>query len=296
MTNPLDLSQMETLLAVVDEGSFDAAARRLHITPSAVSQRMKAIESTLGGIVVERTAPVRATALGSIAVRYARQIDSVMGDASIELGGGGPRATTVSVAVNSDSLSTWFLPALAEPASQGVAFDLHRDDQDHTTALLKSGTVAAAVTSVGVPVQGCSSTRLGGLRYLAVCTPGFARRWLNGSPDAEKLDGVPVVDFDRKDELQARYFRDATGRELSSPRHHVPSSREFADAVLLGLGWAVLPEQQCLAALADGRLLHIAGGSPIDVELNWQIWNLRSATLDTVTEAVVAAARESLRQ
>lgn len=296
MATPLDLVQMQTLLALVDEGSFDAAARRLHVTASAVSQRVKAMESALGGIVVERSNPVRATALGSVALRYARQVESLVGEAARELTGGGGEASTVSIAVNSDSLSTWFLPALAAPAASGVVFDLHRDDQDHTTSLLKSGTVSAAVTSVRVPVQGCSSTRLGELRYLPVCTPGFADRWLSGKPEAERLDGVPVVDFDRKDGLQARYFRDATGRELASPRHHVPSSREFADAVLLGLGWAVLPEQQSLAALERGELVSIEGGSPIDVELNWQIWNLRSSTLDTVTEAVVSAARQSLRQ
>ncbi|HMQ38382.1 MAG TPA: LysR family transcriptional regulator, partial [Micropruina sp.] len=42
MRIPLD--QVETLAAIVDEGTLDAAAARLHLTPSAVSQRLKALE------------------------------------------------------------------------------------------------------------------------------------------------------------------------------------------------------------------------------------------------------------
>ncbi|MCZ4537646.1 LysR family transcriptional regulator, partial [Gordonia terrae] len=44
----MDISQegLRTLAAVLREGTFDAAATALHITPSAVSQRIKALEST----------------------------------------------------------------------------------------------------------------------------------------------------------------------------------------------------------------------------------------------------------
>ncbi|PVZ96434.1 ArgP/LysG family DNA-binding transcriptional regulator [Amnibacterium flavum] len=294
---PLQLDQLETLIALVDEGSFESAARRLHISPSAVSQRVKAMESTLGGIVVERSTPVRATPVGAIALRYARQIQAISADASLELSVDDGARATVSIAVNSDSLATWFLPALAlANRDRGIAFDLHRDDQDHTTDLLRSGTVAAAVTSTRTPVQGCMSTPLGSLRYLPVCTPAFVDRWLEGEATAARLVDAPVVYFDRKDDLQARYLRDALGRAPGAFRHHVPSSREFAESVLLGLGWALLPEQQCSTALAAGELVEIAGGSPIDVELNWQAWNLSSSTLDAVSAAVIATAKSSLRR
>jgi LysR family transcriptional regulator (chromosome initiation inhibitor) len=37
-----------TLRALVDEGTFEAAAQRLHMTQSAVSQRIKQLERTAG--------------------------------------------------------------------------------------------------------------------------------------------------------------------------------------------------------------------------------------------------------
>ena len=49
---PADLAL--TLATVLDEGSLDAAARRLHVTPSAVSQRIKALEEHVGRVLLVR--------------------------------------------------------------------------------------------------------------------------------------------------------------------------------------------------------------------------------------------------
>jgi LysR family transcriptional regulator (chromosome initiation inhibitor) len=57
----LHLDQLRTLVAVVDLGSFDAAATYLHLTQSAVSQRIRALEDSAGRILVRRDRPVTAT-------------------------------------------------------------------------------------------------------------------------------------------------------------------------------------------------------------------------------------------
>jgi LysR family transcriptional regulator (chromosome initiation inhibitor) len=290
----LQLDQLETLVALVEVGTFDGAARRLGVSASAVSQRVKAMESSLGQIVLQRTNPVTATAAGESLLGYARQFMLLAADAAAHLGATG-EAANLPIAVNADSLATWFLPALAAAqAAVDASFELIRDDQDHTADALRAGAVVAAVTSAAVPVQGCISTRLGVLRYLAVCSPDFANRHLDGRASSDSLDAAPVVLFDRKDELQDRF---SGGGEASRGRRiFVPSSDEFARAVRLGIGWGMLPEQQCDEALASGELVAIAGGAPVDVELHWQVWNLRSPTLLAVTDAVVRTARDLLRQ
>ena len=55
-------AQLAALVAIADHGTFEAAARHLHITPSAVSQRIRALESEVGQVVVQRTTPCRPTA------------------------------------------------------------------------------------------------------------------------------------------------------------------------------------------------------------------------------------------
>lgn len=296
MQIPLDLAR--TLAAVIDAGTFEAAAAELNITPSAVSQRVKQLEQRLGRVLVVRSKPVRVTEAGAAVVRLARQLALLEHDALAAFGAGdapSARHTAVPLAVNADSLGTWFLPALARIAERHpVVFDLHRDDQDFTAELLESGTVMGAVTSRAAPVAGCLVRPLGVMRYTAVATPGWVARWCPEGPDAAALAEAPRVDFDRRDDLQAEYLRLIGTEAAEPPRHYVPASNDFATAVKLGLGWGLLPGFQSDDELADGRLVAL-GGPSVDVPLYWQQWNLGSPLLDAIAEGITAEARRALR-
>ena len=287
----VDLAQLEALAAVVDEGSFDAAATLLHLTPSAVSQRIKALEQSAGQVLLQRTKPSRVTEAGESYLRLARQIGVLVREAGRATTG--DRPVTVPIAVSADSMATWVLPALAT-VGDGICFDLHRDDQSRTADLLRSGTVMAAITSVVEPVQGCRSTRLGITRYRPMATPAFAERWFPDGVTSDALAVAPIVVFDRFDDLQDRYLRRRSRRRLDPPRHHVPASADFAEAVALGLGWAVLPHEQSDAREADGLLVELDPGQHVDVVLHWQQWTLQTPALETVAAAIRAAAAHHL--
>ncbi|MFB9787358.1 LysR family transcriptional regulator ArgP [Microbacterium testaceum] len=292
MPIPFDLAR--TLAVVVEEGTLDAAARRLHITPSAVSQRIRALEDQLGRVVLVRSKPVRATEAGGAVVRLARQLALLEHDALAAIGAEGGAVVSVPLAVNADSLATWFLPPLARVADRrAVVFDLHRDDQDFTAGLLESGTVMAAVTSREAPVAGCRVRRLGVLRYEAVATTSFAAKWFAGGVDAEALRAAPVVDFDRRDDLQTQWLARRGVPAAAPPRHRVPASQDFATAVELGLGWGLLPGFQSAGALRAGELVRL-GDDPIDVPLYWQQWNLTSPLLDEIADEIVDEGRRML--
>jgi LysR family transcriptional regulator, chromosome initiation inhibitor len=288
----LDLAQLAALAAVVDEGSFDAAAIRLRITPSAVSQRIKALERGAGQVLVRRSRPTSPTPAGEPYLRLARQLVVLVQHAQseIEEEAGPP---TIPIAVNADSLATWVLPALATVADV-ASFDLRREDQAHTTELLRAGAVVAAITSESEPVQGCRSTPLGTMRYRPTAAPAFAERWFVDGVDADSLSRAPVIVFDRKDHLQDDYQRLVTRRAIAPPRHYVPSSSDYAEAIRLGLGWGMLPRQQSAALVAAAELVVFDERRHVDVPLYWQQWTLRTSALDTVAEAVRAAAAEVL--
>jgi LysR family transcriptional regulator (chromosome initiation inhibitor) len=292
VTDP-DLSQLRALAAVVDEGSFDAAAAALHLTPSAVSQRIKALEQSAGRVLVRRTKPTEATEAGHAYLRLARQVEALVQDVRLEVDPAEQRPPIIPLAVNGDSLATWVLPALA--ALSGTAyFDVRREDEGRTAELLRSGTVMAAITSDAAPVQGCRSTRLGTMRYRPMASPDFVAQWFPEGVDAASLAVAPVVVFDRSDDLQDAYLRQRSRRRLAPPRHHIPASSQFADAIVLGLGWGMLPKEQSEAHESAGLLVNVDPGRHVDVTLYWQQWTLHTPALETTARAIREAAAEHL--
>ena len=169
--------QLAALVAIIDHGTFEAAARHLHVTTSAVSQRIRALESSVGQVLVRRTTPCSATEAGVGLVRLARQTALLYDD----LRSGAAARVDLRVAVNADSLATWFRPVLDDVAAwDGVTLRLQVEDQAHSTDLLRRGDVLGAVTSHPVAVQGCVSEPLGVLRYRPAATPAYAERWRRG--------------------------------------------------------------------------------------------------------------------
>ncbi|MEU4600785.1 LysR family transcriptional regulator ArgP [Nocardia sp. NPDC023988] len=292
----LQLDQLRALDAVLTEGTFDAAARRLNLTPSAVSQRIKALEDAAGRILVQRSKPVRATESGLAVLRLARQVHVLAADTARELGEPdrpAGRPARIPIAVNADSLETWVLPAVSRIS--GIAcLELHREDEEHTTRLLRDGTVMAAITATATPVQGCRVQPLGAMRYQALATPDFGQYWFPDGARPGSYTHVPMIQFDRNDDLQARHLRGANQRPADPPTHFVPSSTAFREAVRLGMGWGMLPDLQTETDRAEGTLVNINGQARIDVPLYWQQWKLDSPALNAVADAIITAAAKAL--
>lgn len=284
-----------TLAAVVDEGTMEGAAAVLGITQPAVSQRVRALEALTGQVMLVRSRPVRPTEAGESVIRFARQLAHLERDAIAALGMGNTATrTSLPIAVNSDSLSTWMLPPLVELAERlPVTFDLHRDDQDFTERLLEQGVVVAAVTSRAEPLAGCRVVPLGSMRYTPVATTAFHARWFADGVTRVALERAPLVDFDRRDDLQTRWLIERGVDPAMPPRHRLPASSDFADAIRMGLGWGQLLPFQMDEAIAAGRL-HALDDSHVEVPLYWQQWNMRSELLDAVADAVLRHARAVL--
>ena len=288
----LNPGQLDALVAIAEHGSFEAAARELHITPSAVSQRVRALEAMAGQVLVSRGAPCRPTPHGERLVRLGRQTRLLYDEASAALGA--VATVELPVAVNADSLTTWFRDVLATAAGwDGTAIRLQVEDQAYSQQLLRSGDVLAAVTSDPEAVQGCSVEPLGALRYVPAAAAAFAGRWRRGrAPD---WAAMPAVVFGAKDDLQRDMLRRRGVPQLPPVVHQVPTSADFLAAVRIGLGWGMLPELQARADLAAGQLVRLSG-DVLDVPLFWQRWRLDSPRLTTLTDAVREAAGRHLRR
>ncbi|WP_269937706.1 LysR family transcriptional regulator ArgP [Arthrobacter sp. HY1533] len=289
--------QLRTFLAVLDHGTFDAAAHRLHVTPSAVSQRIKAMEQAAGQVLLQRTTPIAPTPAGAVVHRLARQLRQLEADAAAELGLAGTGPGTLAVVVNADSLATWFLDALElMPESAQPAIEVVREDEQHSVGLLRSGAVMAAVTATADPVQGCSATPLGAMAYRAVASAGFMGRWFPRGFSSGALDAAPSLNYDRTDTLQSNFAAAVAGGALAGPRHYLPDTLQLADAVARGLGWGLMPQAHCSAGLKDGSLVDLVPGHTTRIPLFWQRWRIESPALDVLTDSVQRAASLALDQ
>lgn len=294
----LDYSALSALAAVIREGSFDRAALALHVTPSAVSQRIRLLEERVGCALVVRDQPCRATDTGRRLCQHVdrvRLLEQELQGTLPALAPHGIARVALPVAVNADSLATWFAPTLATFAANApVLLEVAVDDQDHTTEWLRSGAVLAAVTSTARPASGCNSRPLGAMRYLAVASPAFIARHFAGGVGGGSLAQAPSLVFSPKDELQARWVRRLCHRHVDLPRHTLPSPQAFVTAAAAGMGWGLQPQALIASHLDDGSLVELVPGTPLDVPLYWQHARAASGLLDGLSRDVLAAAGRAL--
>ena len=281
----LDPNHLSALSSILRHGSFDAAAAELAVTPSAISQRIKALEDRVGAALVNRGTPCTGTPAGLRIAQHAEDIGLLEAKLARELTldqATGP--VRVRVAVPADVLATWFIDAMAQV--DGLLFDLVVDDQDHSAEWLRRGEVSAAITVGGQLVSGCDATPLGALRYIATASPDFMRRWFAEGVTAQTLAQAPCLTFNRKDSLQNTWITDQTGQRITPPSHFLPSPNGFVEAAIAGMGWGMNPIGLAQDALNDGRLCPLLPEAPLDVPLTWQVGRVLSGALKPLTSVV----------
>ncbi|MDR9768635.1 LysR family transcriptional regulator ArgP [Shewanella baltica] len=309
----LEYANLKALAVVVSEGGFDRAAKVLHITQSAVSQRIRQLEEKVGQSLLIRSNPVVATPTGKRLLRHYSQVQLLESELRAEMDADDPNhPTTVRIAVNADSLATWFLPALAGMFSRHAwLLELIVDDESYTHHLLKNGEAVGCVTTTEVPMAGCSSEFLGTMEYLCVATPEFAARYF-GEPrdslslsDTQLFNGIsqaqlakaPAVVFSTKDKLHEKfldqYFNMTPGQWW---QHTIPSSESFLEAINLSLGYGLVGHLQAKPLIDQGILIELTPERRMRVPLFWQHWNIKAKQTTLVYRALAATAQHNLLQ
>lgn len=290
---------MEALAAIVREGSFEAAARSLNISQSAVSQRVKLLEERTGVVLVVRGRPCMPTEYGQKLCRHLDQVHllehdlrkslSAIDDASSD------QPAVIRVAVNSDSLATWF-PELIKLAGSrlNLTFDIIPDDQEHTAERLQSGEALAAVTTQSIPLPGCRRAPLGSMEYVGAATPAFAATHFPNGPSLDALLNSPNIIFDRKDMLVHQWIINAFGASVRLRGHLVPSFSGYLACCLNGSGWGVVPRVSAEPYFEDGSLIQLIPAASVIVPLYWQSTTPDSEIMKALSSTVAQVARRHL--
>ncbi|MBC7444239.1 MAG: LysR family transcriptional regulator ArgP [Polaromonas sp.] len=298
-----DPDALECLAAIVEEGGFERAARRLSITQSAVSQRLRALEAQVGTVLIVRSRPLKATSAGQLLLKHTRMLRLLRADLERDLKELAPSSLRgareeerISIAINADSIATWALPALTGLARQGLPMEIVTDDQDFTHEWLRQGQVLGCVTTVKQALRGCKVVPLGAMQYVAVATPALVHERLGGSLlSAHNFRELAFVAFNRKDDMQSEFVGQAFGlKRVLLNQLFVPSSEGQVRAVLAGWGASVLPHLLAQPLLDQGLLVNLAPACVLPIELYWHCWNLESDVLDALTAALTHSAGRAL--
>lgn len=295
-----DRAQLEAFSAVIQHGSFERAATVLNVTRGAVSQRIKALEEALATILLVRERPVVATSTGEILLRHIRALktleDEILGAISHKQQDKAP--VPIAIAVNTDSLSTWFSPLVGELISQyNIALEIISDDQDHTFHRLIKGEVLGCVSSAPDAVHGFEATPLGAMHYLCVATPEFKKKFFQNGLSIAAVIAAPALLFDRKDTLHDQYLRLLFGVKVGQyTRHYLPSSMALLNSICAGLGYAMAPSQRINDMLTSGQLVELTPDCKVTVPLYWHHWKMEPPLARALTQTITSHAQETLDQ
>jgi len=293
----LNPKHTEAFRAVIETGSFEQAALRLHLTSPAISQRVHALESMLGNALIVRSRPARATRTGQRLMQYLKRAQLLEADLAAELAVEQDAPLTLVLALNADSIGTWFFPALSDVLiREKVLLDLTVEDQDHTYTLLETGLAMGCISTEPKPMRGCSAELLGVMRYWLVAAETFRRQWFADGLTRKAARNAPVVAYTHKDTLQSSFLLDRLGLpEGAYPCHYVPGAASHFNAIRYGLGYGMVPELLLKASAAKNEIAHLAPSRPLELALYWHTWKVQSPRMENLSRQIIAAAGKILK-
>ncbi|MCI0382266.1 MAG: ArgP/LysG family DNA-binding transcriptional regulator [Chlamydiae bacterium] len=274
----IDYRAIEVLYAVHELQSFEAAAKKLHITQSAVSQRIKGLEAHYGEPVLIRIQPYRLTKLGKQLIGHFKRVYLLEEDLKEEFGIA-VATQHISIALNRDSIETWFLDLLEETdIFNNVILEIIADDQELTLDYLKNGLVSACLSTSEKEIARGKIHFLGNMEYVLAASPEFVKKYFpKGNNPKKNLQNAPAIKFDQKDKLHERFlekFFDLDGKELTY--HIVPSVKGFKKFALLEYGYGLIPKMDIHDELKKKQLVEIYGDKVWKIPLYWHYWDVQS--------------------
>ncbi|STX50029.1 LysR family transcriptional regulator [Legionella busanensis] len=271
----IDYRALCALDMVIQTQSFANAAKQLFITQPAVTQRIKQLENQFGQPLLIRSLPYTATPLGEKLLSLLRRTRLLEEHLLQELHLDTP--SRLSIALNRDSLETWFMKALPNINSLNtVNIDIITDDQELTIDYLRKGIVSSCLTNYAKPLPGCECGLLGHMDYLLVASPDFIKRYFKKNLSIqENMMLAPILVFDSRDRLHEHYFQHFFKISFNPKRYHmVPSVEGFKQFALQGYGFGLIPRLDILDELEQKKLIEINPGKRWLMPLYWHYWQV----------------------
>ncbi len=267
LESPLSLDALRVLDAIDREGSFAAAAARLHRVPSAITYTIRRLEEELGVELFDRSGHRAVlTEAGRLVLARGRELlnaAEALRAATRGLGEGWEPSFTI--AVNSLLHLEPVLALVAEfhAAHPDVALALTEEVLDGAWDALETGRADLAIGAHGEAPRGITARAFGTPDWVYVCAPEHPAAALEAPIEVSQLAGLTAVIA--QDTARERPGR-STGLFDQHRRVSVPhlAWKIAAQRAGLGVGW--VPRHRVAADLAAGRLVELELTEPRSAE------------------------------
>ncbi|MBN7130626.1 HTH-type transcriptional regulator ArgP [Burkholderia multivorans] len=291
-----DRQQLEAFAAIVEMRHFGQAATALNITRGAVSQRLKALEEAIGSPLVVRDGNIP-TPAGEVLLRHIRVLKIIEADTLQSIKPLDAPRPKIAIAVNADSLATWFEPVAWAIAKANVALELMVDDQDYTLPLLARGEAMGCVSTSSDPPTGFLADPIGAMEYDCVANVEFAREFFPQGLGLHSVLAAPAVLYNRKDGLHALFLERLLDFKVKGyAAHYFPSPSALLAAIESGVGYGLVPCLQAQSLIDAGTLTRLAPNHKIAVDLYWHHWEVAPSNAEAISDLVIRHARHTLIQ
>jgi LysR family transcriptional regulator (chromosome initiation inhibitor) len=291
-----DRQQLETFFAVVEARHFGRAARVLNVTRGAVSQRIIALEEAFGTPLLIRDG-VTPTPAGEMLLAHIQMLKLLEADTIRRIKPDANCRTKISIAINADSLATWFEPVACAIAKENFALEILVDDQDFTLPVLMRGEAIGCVSTASRAPTGFVAESIGAMEYHCVAAPDFCENYFPSGLNLHSILAAPAVLFNRKDGIHSAFIEEALGFPVMGyATHYFPSPVSLLMAVREGVGYGLVPAMQARPLVDGGELVVLAPGNSIFVNLYWHHWETAPQNAMSINDIVICHARATLIQ
>lgn len=292
-----DYKGLQALAAVVDQQGFESAAEKLYITQSAISQRIKTMESYFGVPLLIREHPYQPTELGQQLLNHYRKT-KLLEDEARTLFSNIIEHPKITIAINRDSLEIWFPHVFKRMKELShMTLEVITDDQEVTLDYFKKGLVSACLSTSDKAISGCNVEFLGYMDYVLVATKAFQKKHFDDHHHKKNLINAQAIIFDVKDALHARYLERFFHIFDAAPTYHiVPSVHAFKQFALMGYGYGLIPKIDIKKELAKKQLVELFPDKPWRMPLYWHSWQIQTKQYQAFNDLVLKVAHQHLDQ
>jgi LysR family transcriptional regulator (chromosome initiation inhibitor) len=259
--------QLLAFVAIVEHKTVHGAAASIHLTQTAVTQRIRSLEAQLKATLFVRTRRgMLLTQEGEALLRYCQAVKSLEGEALAHIQKTGIETEVeLTISAPTSIMSTRVVPSCLPIMQTFTNLLMHFDvdDIEERHEKLRAGLADLVILREDDLRPEMEYKQLLPEEYVLVCSPKWKGRRLK-----EIIENERIIDFDQTDRVTFDYLKQYDLLDLSQPsRYFVNRTENLALMVAAGIGYTTLAKEFAKPYIDAHELIMLNHGRTLNISL-----------------------------